>query len=106
MARRRRTSTEARLQEIVTQHVDALVTALAAEVRQNVVQEIQDHFSGNGGGVAFRARRRRILPCIAPGCSNPSKGPRFHYLCDQHMNAPKRDYEAWRKAKRAHRGEP
>ena len=42
------------------------------------------------------ARKKRRLPCIAPGCSNPSKGPRFQYLCVKHMDAPKKDYEAWR----------
>ena len=52
--------------------------------------------------VALRSsrKRRRILPCIAPGCKNPSKGPRFHYLCEEHMGAPKKDYEAWREKRK------
>lgn len=37
-----------------------------------------------------------IKPCIAPGCTSPSKGPRFHYLCDEHKGASPAEYAAWR----------
>ena len=48
-------------------------------------------------------RRPRDLSCIAPGCRNKSKGPRFHYLCDKHMETPKKQYEQWRKDKMSDR---
>jgi hypothetical protein len=68
---------------------------------------VRGFLTGNGGAAALAARgrrggpalRRRVVPCIAPGCTNPSKGPRFHYLCEKHKDAPKKDYEAWRKAR-------
>ncbi|MSP15658.1 MAG: hypothetical protein EXR73_03420 [Myxococcales bacterium] len=47
------------------------------------------------------AKVRKIVPCIAPDCSNPSKGPRFHYLCDKHKDASKKEYDGWRAAKRS-----
>ena len=33
--------------------------------------------------------------CICPGCKKLSKGPRFHFLCEIHRNAPKREWSAW-----------
>lgn len=104
----RRSSIENRVTEIVSRYVDQLVSAVAAEIRRNVADEIKAYFAGANGatrgaarlGFAGRRRRKRILPCIAPGCRNPSKGPRFHYLCDKHLGASEKDYEAWRKAKK------
>jgi hypothetical protein len=101
MARRRRTNgIESRLNDIVTQHVNGLVEAITLEIRRNVADEVSAFFSTQGGAGGFRLKKRRILQCIAPGCPNMSKGPRFHYLCDKHKDAPKKDYEAWRKAKK------
>lgn len=96
---------QSRVNDIVTRYVDQMVLALSAEIRRSVADEIRQHFAkggtaARGAAPALRRRRKRIRPCIAPGCTNPSKGPRFHYLCDKHRGAPKKDYEAWRKAKR------
>jgi hypothetical protein len=106
MARRgRRSNRDARLHAVVSEHVDRLVAALSEEIRRSVADEV-GRFLERGGGPATVARllgkrrKKRILPCIAPGCSNPSKGPRFHYLCGDHRGASKKDYEAWRKAKK------
>lgn len=97
---------EGRLAEIVSKYVEQLVAAVGQEVRRSVAAEVQAFLSsaqrGEGKGLARRARKpvkRRVLPCIAPNCENPSKGPRFHYLCDKHRDAPKKQYEAWRAAK-------
>ena len=38
--------------------------------------------------------------CIAKNCRQTSKGPRFHYLCPNHWNAPKRQIKVWQKAQR------
>ncbi len=106
MARRRRSSgIDARLSEIVSDHVTELVTALTQEIRRNVADEVSAYFSGGKliaarRGALGKPRRKRVMQCIAPGCTNTSKGPRFHYLCDKHRDAPKKDYEAWRKAKK------
>ena len=104
---RRNSNIDARISDLVSGSVDNLVAAITEEIRRNVAVEIQTYLTDSGGGRAGRiarrsgpAKKRRIRPCIAPGCQNPSKGPRFHYLCAKHMDAPKKDYEAWR-AKRA-----
>src|SRR5947208_92461 len=33
--------------------------------------------------------RRLDMRCRYPGCKNKSKGPRFRFLCDQHLKLPK-----------------
>lgn len=99
------TAIDGRLASLVAEHVDSLVTALSQAVRKQMADELQRALGASvGGGGAVRGarsvgrpKRRNIRPCIAPGCSNPSKGPRFHYLCEKHRGAAKRDYEAWRK---------
>jgi hypothetical protein len=102
--RGRKASNTARLSEIVTRYVSDLVAALNQHLRRNMADEVRDFIASHGGGtavVAGRTRRagsgrKRVVQCIAPGCTNPSKGPRFHYLCEKHKDAPKKDYEAWR----------
>lgn len=96
----RRTSQESRLTSIVSEHVERLVSALSQAIRQDVADEVQAYFASGGDGKLGFLRPRRRLGCIAPGCKNTSKGPRFHYLCEKHLDAPKKDYEAWRKAKK------
>ena len=86
-------------EETVQSHIDALVSAVTELVRQDTARRINEAFAA-GRFPPLRAKRKRILPCIAPGCKNPSKGPRFHYLCDEHIDAPKKDWQAWQEAKR------
>src|SRR4051794_37393543 len=96
---------DGRLSAIISNYVSQLVNAVKQEVRRNVADEVKRFLTGSGAAVEVVGRRagaparRRVLPCIAPGCQNPSKGPRFHYLCEKHKDAPKKDYEAWRKAR-------
>ena len=102
--RGRKAGNTARLSEIVTRYVSDLVAALNQHLRRNMADEVRDFIASHGGGtavVAGRTRRagtgrKRVVQCIAPGCTNPSKGPRFHYLCEKHKDAPRKDYEAWR----------
>ena len=98
------------LRGLVARSVNDLVKAINQNVRGDMAAEVRAFIAENGGSARrvergrqpARAARKRIRPCIAPGCQNPSKGPRFHYLCEKHMGAPKKDYEAWRlKAKEA-----
>lgn len=95
---------DSRLNDIVSEHVSQLVSAIAAAVRQNMAEELSAYLASGGGNIAalrrLRPKKKRILPCIAPGCGNPSKGPRFHYLCEKHREAPRKEWEAWQKAKR------
>ncbi len=106
--RRRVTESESRLADIVSRHVSELVDAVRHEVRRSVADEVRSLLTGarlaapgrGGKRLAGRTARKKIVNCIAPGCPNPSKGPRFHYLCEKHKDASKKDYEAWRKAKK------
>jgi hypothetical protein len=105
---RRRVTESDRLADIVTRHVNELVDAVKHEVRRGVADEVRSFLTGarislpgrGGKRLTGRSARRKIVNCIAPGCPNPSKGPRFHYLCEKHKDASKKDYESWRKAKK------
>ena len=45
-----------------------------------------------------RKKRKSVKRlCLKPGCDNPSKGPRFRFLCEDHKDAAMRNVNAWRK---------
>ena len=84
------------LPRIIAEHLQALVAAVTAAVRDSVADEIAALLAGGGSPAAGQAPR--ILPCRAPGCDRPSRGPRFHFLCEEHRRASARQIEAWRQA--------
>lgn len=46
----------------------------------------------------FSVAAKVITPCIASGCNNPSKGPRFKYLCKRHkQDATPEQVAKWQK---------
>ena len=92
---------------LVKAHVSDLVNALTKVVRNNLADELNQYFQRSSGATLGLVKRRGVRPgtkrdmsCIAPGCKNTSKGPRFRYLCPTHMDASKKDVEAWRKARK------
>ncbi|MBI4511218.1 MAG: hypothetical protein HY698_16415 [Deltaproteobacteria bacterium] len=102
-------NTEDRLSEIVSEHVNRLVAAISEAVREDIAGQLRD-FLGGPTSVSRPGRLARATPngrntrgCIAPGCMNQSKGPRFRYLCTDHLGASRKDVEAWRAAKAADR---
>jgi hypothetical protein len=109
--RGRRSDAATRVRDLVARYVQDLVEAIHKHTRKNMAAEVRAFIAANGGSIGrigkrgrpAGLRRKRIVPCIAPGCTNPSKGPRFHYLCEKHRDAPKKDYEAWRLKARAAR---
>lgn len=102
-----------RIASLVEGHISDLVSAITRAVRDNLADEIRLYVAGSGTDrilsptlIRVKGKRRpRDLSCIAPGCRNKSKGPRFHYLCDKHMDTPKKQYEQWRQAKNDERRE-
>ena len=97
---------DVKLNALLTDHVRNLVSEIAKVVRQNLAARLGAIISGTEPAAVApkrkavgRAARKRVVACLSPGCGNPSKGPRFHYLCEKHKDAPTKDYEAWRKAK-------
>jgi hypothetical protein len=81
-----------------------MIVAIANMVRQ----ELQMSAGAKVATVAKKTVRRaappkkhRIhrKPCIAPDCKNVSKGPRFHFCCEEHRDAPAKTIKEWKKAK-------
>ncbi len=101
---------DTRIATLVEGHIQDLVFAITRAVRENLAEEIREYVAGSNGPmlsptlIRVKGKRRpRDLACIAPGCKNRSKGPRFHYLCDKHMETPRKQYEQWRKEKMSER---
>lgn len=44
--------------------------------------------------------------CICPGCKKQSRGPRFHYLCEDHTSEPKKSWLEWQEQSKAKRKPP
>ena len=45
-------------------------------------------------GASKLAGRRLDMRCRYPGCKNRSKGPRFRFLCEEHLKLPKKEQGA------------
>jgi hypothetical protein len=91
----------AQLPRLVAEHVQALVTAVTAAVRSSIAEEVAALIgAGSPAGIklALGGKLPRILPCRAPGCKKASKGPRFHFLCEDHRGASAKQIESWRQA--------
>lgn len=87
------------LQEILQDGVTRFVREMTGTINDFLQEQMPDPktFSAKGAtaGRKGTARKGKIRPCIAPKCKQPSKGPRFHFLCENHMKAPKRDWMVW-----------
>jgi hypothetical protein len=99
-------SFDARLYSAVTQHINKLVVEIEAAVRQNIAFELAA-FTGTAVARTPRGRatsKPRDMRCLAPGCPNTSRGPRFRYLCTKHDKATDKQVAAWREARKAEKG--
>lgn len=47
--------------------------------------------AGRNGKVGAPRGRKLDMRCRYPGCKNRSKGPRFRFLCDEHLKLPKKE---------------
>src|SRR5712691_346808 len=50
--------------------------------------------NGAGRGVSKLRGRKRDMRCRYPGCRNRSKGPRFRFLCEEHLKLPRKEQDA------------
>lgn len=86
---------EPRIRSLVEAHVGAMLHGIASMLMEAAPR-------------GLKRQAKRDYTCIAPGCKEVSKGPRFHYLCQKkHLKVSKKVYERWAKAaavKRAERG--
>jgi hypothetical protein len=80
------------------QHLNELARAFAADVAQAVRQSFAAQVSAIALGtpVARRAalpsapgKRRYPATCLAEGCKNAHRGPRYSFLCATHDGLPK-----------------
>src|SRR5437016_3579876 len=60
---------------------DRIVAALPAASRNGVTA---------GRPRARSGGRKLDMHCRYPGCKNRSKGPRFRFLCEEHLKLPKK----------------
>jgi hypothetical protein len=101
------TELESRIASIISSAAREIASAVRADIADQVLGAI-----GGGGGrsvaprlsrpVVSRGGAKRNIPahCIYPGCAKPSKGPRFSFLCEEHMGiskGEKKQYlESWK----------
>jgi len=50
--------------------------------------------NGTASGRGGRHGLKRDMSCRYPGCKNRSKGPRFRFLCEEHLKLPKKQEAA------------
>ena len=99
------------IQDVIQKHVENAVSEVAELLKARVAGVIGIG-SGRGRGQGRRGPGRppagsapRVVrqpgggrTCIAANCKNPSKGPRFHFLCETHRKAPKAQVAKWQQA--------
>src|SRR5262245_19534438 len=103
-------SIDQEIRSLIGKHIENAVIELASLIQGRVADAVGIPTGrGNGIGIPGMRTRREVhtskkgtakasrvvrkagggRTCIAPNCRNTSKGPRFHFLCDKHMKAPK-----------------
>lgn len=105
------------IEQIISRYVTAMAKEIEAVAKGDARREVAKvlGFAPGGGevkavgskaGRAVAAKRagkakgvKRPMGCIAPGCKNKSKGPRFRYLCEKHLKTPLEQVKAWQKAR-------
>ncbi|HUJ25511.1 MAG TPA: hypothetical protein VLW85_05810 [Myxococcales bacterium] len=64
------------------------------EIARRVVERVAELTKGGRGGGRrgpSKLRGRKLdMRCRHPGCKNRSKGPRFHFLCEEHLRSAKK----------------
>jgi hypothetical protein len=69
--------------------------AFAERFAQIFAERIAATLPKNGrNGFAKRSGTiKRDMRCRYPGCKNKSKGPRFRFLCEEHLKLPKKKHD-------------
>lgn len=95
--------------------LDEVVDSMAVELRKAFIEEL---LAGSAATKAVpsqktkivvedrsarpvdgRGRGSKIRMCIATGCAEQSKGPRFKYLCEAHKGSSEKKIANWRKSR-------
>lgn len=108
--RQREISMPRALEDRIAQIITEAVAAVADMVRLDVAAQVQQAIGAKSRRSRMKRTRnvravsRRNVParCVFPGCQKSHKGPRFSFLCDEHMGISKADkakhLAAWRAA--------
>jgi hypothetical protein len=60
-----------------------------------ILQRVGPSGPGRPPGRVSKLKGRKLdMRCRHPGCKNTSKGPRFSFLCEQHLKLPKAEQKA------------
>jgi hypothetical protein len=79
------------------QMVDQIADLIAERALEKINERVQSGMrkgsakgrSGNGRRSSALSGRKLDMHCRFPGCKNRSKGPRFRFLCEEHLKLPK-----------------
>lgn len=96
------------LRDLLNKHVAAAVDEAIGAYRRHINAGLGE---GNGrrrgrppaaeGGTTGKARRRRttaakvVRHCPVPGCTKPTKGPRFRFFCEEHRELPRAEQDRY-----------
>ena len=70
---------------------DVLAERFAQIFAEHISAALPAPSPGKRNGVARKAGSlKRDMSCRSPGCKNRSKGPRFRFLCEEHLKLPKK----------------
>jgi len=82
--------------QIFNQIAELIAERAATKINESVQRGMRD----GARAVSALKGRRLDMRCHYPGCKNRSKGPRFRFMCEQHMKLSKREQivalETWR----------
>jgi hypothetical protein len=67
---------------------DALAERFAQIFAERVAAALPK--GGRNGAARRSGTIQRDMRCRYPGCKNKSKGPRFRFLCEEHLKLPKK----------------
>jgi len=76
---------------------DLLVERFAQLFADRIVSALPRGTPRDGAGSRGASKltgRKLDMRCRYPGCKNRSKGPRFRFLCEEHLKLPKKEQEA------------
>ena len=79
--------------------VDQIADLIAERALEKINERVQSGMrngmtKGNGRRLSTLKGRKLDMRCRYPGCKNRSKGPRFRFLCEEHLKLPKAKVEA------------
>jgi hypothetical protein len=84
--------------DVFSSFVEHLAQAIAARMGGG---KANGAVSGTGKRRGPAAGRKLDMSCRVAGCKNQSKGPRFGFMCADHMKLPKKEQQAAREAWKA-----